>query len=188
MSIAVPTTYTPEDLLEMPDGELYELVDGQLVERSMGTESQWVSGKLFRLLADYVESRQLGWGFPDGVGYQCFPGDPGRVRKPDGSFIRMGRLPNEELPRGHCRIAPDLAIEVVSPNDLYSEVNQKVHEYLEAGVALVWVLDPDSRSVMVHRLNGDPSSLNESSELSGEKVIPDFSCPVRELFPPRHEP
>ena len=125
MSTTISTSYTAEDLLTMPDGDLYELVDGQLVERDMGTESNWIAGKLFRLIADYAESNGLGWGLPTDNSYQCFPGRPNQVRKPDVSFIRLGRLPNEKLPRGHCRIAPDLVAEVISPNDFYADVMRR---------------------------------------------------------------
>lgn len=185
MSATIDTSYTAEDLLTMPDGDLYELVDGQLVERDMGTKSNWIAGKLFRLIGDYAESNGLGWGLPTDNGFQCFPGRPNQVRKPDVAFIRMGRLPNEELPDGHCQIAPDLIAEVISPNDFYSNVMRRIFDFMEAGVPLIWVIDPDSRSVMVYRADGSVSLLHEHDELSGEGVLQGFSCPIGELFPPR---
>ena len=188
MSTAISTRYTAEDLLRMPDGDLYELVDGRLVERDMGTESSWIAGRLLVLLSDFVERQQVGWVFPADSSYQCFPNHPNRVRKPDVSFIRSGRLPNEELPRGHCRIAPDLVAEVVSPNDLYADVIRRVLDFLEAGVPLIWVIDPDSRSVMAYRNDGTVSLHYEHETLSGESVLEGFSCPIRELFPPRRNP
>src|SRR5687767_15509775 len=129
MSATLSSHYTAEDLLTMPDGDLYELVDGQLVERDMGTVSCWVAGQIIGLLFAYTKQTQAGWVFPADNSYQCFPSRPNKVRKPDVSFIRTGRLPNEELPRGHCRIAPDLVVEVISPNDLYSDVIRKVLEF-----------------------------------------------------------
>jgi Uma2 family endonuclease len=185
MSATISTSYTAEDLLKMPDGDRYELVDGQLVERDMGTKSNWIAGKLFRLIADYAESNGLGWGLPTDNSYQCFPGRPNQVRKPDVSFIRLGRLPNEELPDGHCRITPDLVAEVISPNDFYSDVMRRIFDFMEAGVPLIWVIDPDSRSAIVYRSDGRVSLLDEQDELSGESVLSGFSCRISELFPPK---
>jgi Uma2 family endonuclease len=73
---------------------------------------------------------------------------------------------------------------VISPNELYSEVEEKVDEYLAAGVRLVWVIDPPHRSVRIHRADGTVTDLHESDELSGEAVVPGFCCPVAELFHP----
>lgn len=87
-----------------------------------------------------------------------------------------------ELERGFLRIAPDLAVEVVSPNDTVYEVDEKVEELLAAGVRLVWVLNPETRIVEVHRLDGTVSKLHVADELSGEDVLPGFTCPVAELF------
>jgi Uma2 family endonuclease len=185
MSITLSANYTAEDLLTMPDGDLYELVDGQLVERPMGTESSWVGGKLFRLIAEYAETNGLGWGLPSDSSYQCFPNRPNQVRKPDISFIRLGRLPNEEFPRGHCRIAPDLVAEVVSPNDFYSEVIRRILDFQSAGVPMIWVIDPDSRTVTVYRSDNSLTLLHEHELLSGENVLEGFTCNIAELFPPR---
>src|SRR5947208_12087963 len=115
---ALDTRPTPEDLLTMPDGEHYELVNGELVEKRMGTKSSWIAGEVQRRLGNFIETSRAGWVLPAEASYQCFPDDPKRVRRPDVSFIRRGRLPGEELPEGHTPIPPDLAVEVVSPNDL----------------------------------------------------------------------
>ena len=84
--------------------------------------------------------------------------------------------------RGHCRIAPNLAVEVISPNDSYEEVEEKVREYLAANVELVWVINPATRSVRVHRADGSVTDLDENSELDGENVVPGFRCRVCDLF------
>jgi Uma2 family endonuclease len=190
MSTAVETKvyYTPEDLLAMPDGQSYELVDGQLVERKMGFESGWVGSRLLVRLGRYGEEHELGDAVSSEVGYQCFPHRPGLVRKPDVSFVRHGRLPGAALPKGWARIPPDLAVEVVSPNDLYEELEEKLDDYEKAGVPLIWVISPKSRKVMVYRADGSVSRLREDDELSGEDVIPGFRCPIREILPPREQP
>src|SRR5437868_5453027 len=92
-SATLPKVVTPEELLAMPDSDSYELVDGELVEREMGARSVYVGGRLGRLLGNYVEETHAGWVFPADAGYQCFSARPTLVRKPDVSFIRVGRLP-----------------------------------------------------------------------------------------------
>ena len=105
-AVATKTRYTPEDLLAMPDGKSYELVDGQLVERNMGFESSWIGGRLLIRLGSYCEEHGLGWAVPADAGYQCFPHDPDLVRKPDVSFVRLGRLPGGVVPKGWAKIPP----------------------------------------------------------------------------------
>ena len=180
--------YIPEDLLAMPDGHYFDLVDGHLVERHRGAESSWIAQQINRHLSNYVAVSQgvlvLG---PD-CGYQIFPDDPNRVRFPDGSFIRRGRLPHDVPPRGHVRIVPDLLIEVVSPNDLAWEVEVKVTEYLRAGVPLLWVFYPDTCTVWIYRASGQVTHLSVEDTLSGEEVLPDFTCLVADVFPGQHAP
>jgi Uma2 family endonuclease len=180
--------FTPDDLLALPDAVNYELVDGRLVERGMGTTSSWIGGELHGRLREYCGQQRLGWTFPADASYQCFPDEPARVRKPDVSFIQFGRLPGEQLPEGHTRIAPDFAVEVVSPNDLALELDRTVKEYLAAGVRLVWVIFPDTRSARIHRANGSVAEVRENDELGGEDVIPGFRCTVRDLLPPAPSP
>ena len=121
---------------------------------------------------------------PPDAGYRCFPHRPRLVRKPDVSYIRPGRLPNERIPRGDIPLAPDLAIEVVSPNDLYNEVDVKVSEYLDVGVALVWVVNPEARTAIVYRSDGSARRLREGDEIDGGDVLPGFRCRVGDFFPP----
>jgi Uma2 family endonuclease len=187
MSTATETFYTPEDLLYMPDGKSYELVDGQLVERKIGAESGWVGGRLHSRLDRFCEEQSCGWALTLEAGYQCFPHDPGRVRKPDVSFIRFGRLPGGVLPKGWIKIRPDLAVEVVSPNDLVDELDEKLADYERVGIPLVWVIYLVSRQVMVYRVDGSVRRLRENDEISGEDVIPGFRCTVRGILP-THEP
>lgn len=187
--------YTPEDLLNMPDGENFELVNGRLVERHrttrspevedhMGFLSDRIAGRLFQRLANFCDELPLGWALlPNSGGFQGFPGSPRLVRKPDVAFVRFGRFPDEQLPPGHAHLAPDLAAEVVSPNDLYEDVIEKIEEYLRAGVRLVWVISPHNHTVHVYRANGSVQVLHDNDDLDGEEVVPGFRCPVRDLYP-----
>ena len=183
MSAAVEERlYTPEDLLNLPDMNGFELVDGQLVEKGMGSESAWIANRLAARITLFVEELGLGWATGSEGSYQCFPAFPRRVRKPDASFVRLDRLPNG-FPPGHTSVAPDLAVEVVSPNDRFSEVRGKVEEYLAAGVPLVWVIDPESRTADVHRPGLSAQRLREDDVLDGEDVLPGFRCRLGDVLP-----
>ena len=96
--------------------------------------------------------------------------------------MRFGRFPNERVPKGYIRIPPDLAVEVVSPNDLADHMDFKVEEYLEAGVSLVWVISPNAETVTVHRADGSVTKLHNTDELSGETLLSGFRCKVSDLF------
>jgi len=183
--VATENLYTPSDLLTMPEGDRYELVDGRLVENTMSLWSCYVAGRMHQRLHTFSEANHLGWVLPEGTTYQCFPHHPNKVRKADVSFIRLGRISLEvAFSEGPVSIAPDLAVEVVSPNDLVYEVDSKVQEYLTAGVKLVWMIHPRTRTVAVHRPGGQGTILRETDELDGEGVIPGFRCSVAELFLP----
>jgi Uma2 family endonuclease len=173
--------HTPEELLTMPDGSRYDLIDGNLVERGMGAEAGLVGATIIQLL-EYVHANNLGFVYTSDCGYQIFVGRPKRVRFPDCSFIARGRLPDDRTPTGHIRIPPDLVVEVVSPNDPAYEVEEKIEEYLEAGVKLLWVVYPNTQRVWVVRLNGAVSRLGVDDELTGDDVIPGFTCRVAQLF------
>jgi Uma2 family endonuclease len=183
MSTVAEQTYSPEDLLSMPDRQAYELVDGHLVERQMSVLSNWVAGRLLRFIDIFVEENHLGWAWPAGQGYVCFPNSPRKVRFPDVSFVRKNRLPDGLTSDGYIYISPDLAVEVISPNDLAYEVEGKILEYLDAGAALVWEINPEARTVRIYRRDGSISRLREDGELSGEDVLPGFRCRLATIFP-----
>lgn len=180
------TVYTPEDLLRLEDAASYELVDGKLVERNMGMDSSRIAAHISRLLWPVVEETNLGNVFGADGSYQCFPDAPSKVRKPDVSVVLRGRFPDDRVPSGHSPIPPDLAVEVISPNDLFYEVDEKVEEYLTAGVPLVWVVSPETRSVYVYRRHASPDArfalLQGDDTITGESIIPGFSCRVAEFF------
>ncbi|HJT76270.1 MAG TPA: Uma2 family endonuclease [Gemmataceae bacterium] len=180
----VQTRYTPEDLLRMPDSKGYELVDGQLVELNVSTWSSYVAGVIFGILREHCLANRLGWILPPETSFQCFQQAPDMVRKPDVAFIQLGRLSVQQAAAGHCPVVPDLAVEVLSPNDVAYEVDAKVRLYLDAGVGLVWVVNPEQRTVEVHRPTSLGSILREQDELTGEDVVPGFRCRVGEFFEP----
>jgi Uma2 family endonuclease len=174
---------TPEELLAMPDGGHYELIDGELRERHVSFLSNVIAGEITGILRGHCRERNLGWIPSAEQGYRCFSWKPGRVRMADVSFIRKERVTDERWAEGYCPIPPDLAVEVVSPNDLVDELDEKVEDYLRAGVKLIWVVHPALRAVQVFRSDKSASWLWAEDELSGEDVIPGFHCRVGDLFP-----
>jgi Uma2 family endonuclease len=175
--------YTPEDLLSMPDGDAYELVDGRLVERKMSMLSSHVAGNAYELLKAHCRPARIGWVFPEGASFQCFPDDPKKVRRADASFISIKRLSAQQVEtKGHSTIVPDLVVEVVSPHDSYNDVDEKLAEWLDAGAKLIWIVNPLLRQVRVNRPDQPERKLMEDDELSGEDVVPGFRCVVGDLF------
>lgn len=168
------------------DVYLSEFVAGEWLEKDMGWNTSEIAAVINFLLLQHVRRNQLGRVAGADAGYQCFcdtlPDDPDRVRKPDVSFISFARLPRDERPEGHCRVAPDLAVEVVSQHDTVYELEQKIQEYLSAGVRLVWVVIPVRRSVRIHRADRPTQELRETDDLTGEDVVPGFRCRVAEIF------
>src|SRR5262249_42592629 len=126
-----------------------------------------------------------GWPFPEGATYRCFPARPNQVRKADLSVFRWERRTMVNIQaEGHCPVAPDLVVEVVSPNDEVYEVDAKVQEWLDARASRGWVAEPQQRTVEVHRSAGPGVILHENDELTGEDALPGFHCRVSDFFQP----
>ena len=173
---------TPDQLAAMPNNKDFELVDGQLVERKMGNKASWVAFELAIILRDFARTHKLGWVFCADTGYRLDPKRPNHLRKPDVSFVRFGRLPDEQPAETYDNLAPDLAVEVVSPNDTVLELEDKIEEYLQAGVRVIWVINPDLRTLTVHRLARPPMVVRMGDEIDGEDVVPGFRVPLADLF------
>ena len=175
---------TPDDLLRMPDqGQGYELVGGELRELNVSYLSSFVGRRISTLLANHAEPSALGWVNGEGTSYRCFPDDENRVRRADTAFHRLDRLtPDQARPEGHCTVVPDLVVEVVSPNDLADEVNEKRIEWLEAGAQLVWVIHPIQQTIHAYRADGTVTLFRRTDTLTAEPVLPGFRVPVAELF------
>ncbi len=172
----------PEQLLERDEGHRFELIDGNLVERHMGAKSSAVAARVVRLVGNHAVAHKLGEVFGADAGYQIFPDEPKRVRFPDISFIAGDRLPDGKVPDGHLRIFPDLAVEVVSLNDTAEEIEARRVAFLRAGTRLFWIIYPGSRTVHVFHAGGTARALSEDDELSGEDVLPGFTCKAAAFF------
>ena len=182
MIATVETADAKQEIPELPDRRGFELIDGEWVEKNMGAQAAIVGLNVNARVHEHADTHQLGLVFASDAGYQIFADKPKRMRKPDGSFIRRGRLPEDKPPRGHLRIPPDLAIEVISPSDLAENIEERIADFMQAGTQLMWVLYPNTRSVYVFRQGGRVSRLTTADELSGEDVLPGFTCRVEELF------
>ena len=176
--------YSVEDLLSMEEGDAYELDDGVLKELPLGAESEEVAYELLRQLGNFIQGKGLGRVIPSSVGLQIFPDRPQRLPRPDGGFIRAGRLPGDRFPKGFLKVSPDMVMESISPNELAGYTMQKIQEYLSVGVKLVWVLYPESRSAIVYRADGTASVIPPEGALDGEDVIPGFRCELAAIMPP----
>ena len=174
---------TADDLWEISHrepGKRFELVQGVLIEMSpVGGLHGIIALKIGSLLLAHVEHNRLGVVTVE-TGY-ILENAPQTVRAPDVGFVRHERMPQPFGPR-YIPIAPDLAVEVVSPGDAASEVEAKVLDYLRAGVALVWVIYPDTHTVMAHTA-GDVQRRGPGDTLDGGAVLPGFTVSVSAIFP-----
>ena len=174
---------TPEEFLvcSVPDGKA-ELVRGELrVTPPAGGPHGCVATNIVCRLHPFVEARGLGRVFADGAGYLLLE-LPRTVRSPDASYVRADRLPSEGIGPGFLRVAPDLAVEVLSPSETASELEEKLDDYRACGTPLIWVVDPVRRTVMIVASDAPVRWLREGDVLDGGTVVPGFSCPVAELF------
>ena len=170
---------TEEDLRNTPDDGIYELVDGEIRMSSGGGRHGKTSMALAVNLAQFVWDRQLGHVFGPNTGHRM---PSGNVRCPDVSFVSFLRFPKEAVSDDFVDVAPDLTVEVVSPSDRPRWILDKVGEYLEAGVRLVWVIDPQKRRATASRSLLDVRELGAEDSLDGEDVVPGFRCRLGDLF------
>ena len=177
------TAVSVEQLLRMPDtGSRYELARGELIEKPpAGARHGHITSRIDGRLGNYVEETGAGKVFTADTGFVLERG-PDTVRAPDVAFVSEDRLPRGELPSGFLEMAPDLAVEVVSPSDSADQVQEKMEQWMRHGVRLAWLVYPATRSVAVYRALDDVRILTGRDVLSGEPVIPGFSRTVEELF------
>ncbi len=164
------------------EGKRAELVRGDLIVMTpAGGRHGQVAHRVGLVVGNHVLDRNLGRVFAAETGFLLQRG-PDTVRAPDVAFVAADRLAAAEIPAGFLEMAPDLAVEVVSPNDSATAVQAKVDDWLRAGTRLVWVVDPETRSVTVHRPAHAAAVFPESNTLDGAPVFSDFNVPVRDLF------
>jgi Uma2 family endonuclease len=172
---------TAKALLEAGDIGRCELIRGVLVMMSpAGAEHGKIANRIGYLLTRFVVGRRLGEVFAAETGFQIGR-DPDTVRAPDVAFVREAAL-REGIGKGFWQGAPDLAVEVLSPNDTPSEIQAKVRDWLDAGASQVWVADPAQRTISVHRPSAPIEVFREPDELRVDDLLPGLRLPVSAVF------
>jgi Uma2 family endonuclease len=173
-------TATEQDLIERSRaGQRCELVDGEIREMSpAGGRHGHLAARMVARLLVFAEERHMGFVFDSSTGFRL---PNGNLRVPDAAFVAAHRLP-DGVPVGFVPLAPDLAVEVQSPDDRPREVLDKVGEYLQAGTRLVWVVDPDARTVTVYRSPSDVGTVAAHGVLDAGDMLPGFSARLSDFL------
>lgn len=174
---------TADELFMMPHGNFrYELMKGELIKMSpTGGKHGILTIRLGAALVQHVEANNLGEAFGAETGF-ILATNPDTVRAPDAAFVSRERIPPGDFPEKFWPGAPDLAVEVLSPSDTLYEVEEKIEQYLEAGVKLVWIVNPKRRTVTIYQPNIEPQTLSEVDTLDGREVVPGFQYSLARLF------
>lgn len=178
-----PGTATEVDQLRLVDGHpkrLVELIDGILVEKAMGYREALFAMTLGSILMGFVRPRKLGvLAAPDAI----LRFQKGRNRMPDISFTAWANLPSADAHlKPVAKYAPDLAVEILSEGNTRKEMERKRREYFAGGTALVWIVDPDARTVAVYTDPDAHAVLTAADTLDGGAVLPGFALPLADLF------
>jgi Uma2 family endonuclease len=184
MATATQKLITAEQFVRMPappDGSKQELVRGVIVTMPPpGFRHGLRQVRVSRLLDEFATRNRLGRvTVESGVVTEH---DPDTVRGPDVSYWSAERLPLDQEPEGYPDVAPDLCAEILSPGNKGPRVRDKLREYFDRGVRMVWVVDPEDRTVIVYKSPDEGRFLHDTATLSGEEVLPGFSCRVGDLF------
>lgn len=176
---------TAEELLVLPgESGRAELVQGTVVHMTpAGARQGAVTARIGRLLDEVVEAHGLGVCCGAETGF-VLRRAPDTVRAPDAAVVAAAHIPATGIPAAYWPCAPDLAVEVVSPRDRPAEIQAKLEEYFDAGTRLVWLVEPEQRTVRVCRSPHDVRVLEANDVVDGGDVLPGFRCSVRRLFPP----
>jgi Uma2 family endonuclease len=184
MAVAAQKLMTAEEFARLPapaDGSRQELVCGKVVSMPPpGFRHGFVQGRVYGLLDQYARPRKAGRVVVE-VGV-ITERDPDKVRAPDVSYWSAETLPLDLVPEGYPDVPADLCVEILLPDKKLPVVRVKIKEYFARGVKRVWVVDPDNRTVTVYTSPDQGRILHESAALSGEDVMPGFSCQVAEIF------
>ena len=185
MVVATPNPieiHTAEDLADLPSSERYELIRGRYIDMAPpGGEHGYVTSQLAALVTVFVRGEGLGYTFTAETGF-IVARDPDTVLAPDFAFITKVRLTGP-VPQAYVTVIPDLVLETRSPSDREREVALKVERWLQAGVRMVWDLDPKRRVLVVHRATGLPQIWGANDTLQGDDVLPGFTVALHDILP-----
>ncbi len=174
---------TAEELLNLPDdGFRYELVRGKLRKRlPAGQNHGRYASNIHISLGGYAKANRLGRSYIADTGF-ILEMDPDHVRAPDFAFISNERLSEIGESDGFAQGAPDVAVEVISPNDRYTEVEEKVEDWLNAGCRAIVLVNPRRRTVNIHRSTTDMTTLTQSDTLELDDIVPGWRMPIQDIF------
>lgn len=178
--VKIKGTATIEDLLRVPkNGMKHELVDGEIVVSPAGMRHSAVAVKIAGAILTFLEDHPIGEVYAADVGI-ILP--DGNVRSPDVTFVSLGKLPGGQSPDTFGAVIPDLAVEVISPSDSSRFVGEKIGEYLENGVPIVWLVDPRLKTITIYRSLQEAERLTATDTITAEPILPGFSCPISRFF------
>jgi Uma2 family endonuclease len=181
MSAVAEKLMTTEEFERLSETKQRELVRGKVVETMPpGAEHGSLALTIAILLRNWLKQNNLKGYVAVESGY-VLARNPDTTRGPDVSYIRAERIPKTGIPKGFWRLAPDLAVEVVSPGETADEIRDKVHDFLAAGTPLVWVVYPRTKEVIVHTPDGLARTYGINDVLESD-VLPDFKCKVKDFF------
>ena len=183
MSISSATTLTAEQFWASPlNNKHSELIRGEVVEKMPpGGMHGNIAARLVARLVLWAEAGKHGWvGVESGF---VLSRDPDVVRGLDVAFVRQSRIPASGVPAGFWTIAPDLAVEVISPSEAAADVRDGIAKYLAAGTQLVWEIYPQRREIVVHTPDGVAQTFRGNDVLEFPEVLPGFRCTVSDCFP-----
>ena len=182
MSSVLHQTMTAHDLWLLPgSGVRRELVRGEVIEiMPPGGQHGAIAVVLAMLLR--LWAKQTGGGYVGVEAGYTLAHNPDTVRGPDVSYVRAERIPATGVPEGFWELAPDLAVEVVSPSETAEEVREKVLDFLHAGTPLVWTIYPRTREVIIHTPDGVARTYGLGDTLAFSEILAGFDCSVAELF------
>ena len=173
---------TGDELLRMPRLNPCELVAGRVVRMTPTNPTHGrIEVNVAAALKQFVRTQNLGVVMAGEVGVFTSR-NPDTVRAPDVLFLSHERDALRRRPQGFLDVAPELTVEILSPTDRPDQVRRKLDEYFAAGVRLVWVIDPATRTVQVHHGRGEPLSLASGAVVTGEDMLPGFALPVDDIF------
>ncbi len=174
---------TAAELERMPQRDAHvELVKGEIITMPpAGHEHGDVAGNIFAALHNFVREHRLGKAYIAETGF-ILSRNPDTVRAPDAAFVTAARVAQQTRRQGFFDGAPDLAVEVVSPDDTVEEIDTKIVEYLQAGTQLVWIVHPRTQTITVYRSLDQVRVLTLNDTLDGGEALPGFAAAVREIF------
>jgi Uma2 family endonuclease len=174
---------TAEELAALPEHEpAYELIDGELHEKMAAAKLHGrIALKIGTLLWNWIEQQDIAGEAGIETGF-ILARNPDVVRLPDVHYISAERIAQADAQNVYWDVAPDLAVEVISPSETAHKVQEKLRHYLAAGTRLVWQVYPARREVVVHQADGSGRTCTAEETLEFPTVLPGFRCTVAELF------